>query len=45
MEKFNAPCRDEEDYSFERRNFELKFFTGPPANENWQFKRGVKSAD
>ena len=45
MEKFNASCGDEEDYSFELRNFELKFFVGPPANEIWhKFKRGVESA-
>ena len=28
MEKFNTFCGDQEDYSFERRNFELKFFAG-----------------
>ena len=31
----NASCGGEEDYSFELRNFELKFFAGPPANEIW----------
>ena len=33
MEKFNASSGDEEDYPFELRNFELKFFAGPPAKE------------
>ena len=33
MENFNASSGDEEDYSFELRNFELKFFAGSPANE------------
>ena len=29
MEKFNDSSGDEEDYFFELRNFELKFFAGP----------------
>ena len=32
MEKFKDCSGDKEDYSFELRNFELKFFAGPPAN-------------
>ena len=44
MEKCNASYGDEEDYSSELQNFELKFFAGPPANEIWYFKRGVELA-
>ena len=33
MEKSNNSSRDEEYYSCLVRNFELKFFAGPPAKE------------
>ena len=37
MEKFNGASGDEEDYTFELQNFELKFFGGLHL-----FKRGVE---
>ena len=41
MEKFNDSSGDEEDYSFELRNFELKFFAGSPPKEICLFKARI----
>ena len=38
MEKFNDSSGEEEGYSFELRNFEPKFFAGPPPKEICLFK-------
>ena len=44
MEKFNDYAEDEEDYSNEQRNFEIKFFAGPPLKKISNLKRaGVES--
>ena len=42
MEKFNASCGDEEDYSFELRNFELQFFVRPPADVSEELNQLVE---